>query len=303
MTTGNELRKLLIAVPTTGRRSLRTLITALDRERAAMGFEQVSLLIVTSGPGTYTEAQRLAQVHRLAIIGGSSAGVAHARNAALEEALSRSDDAVVFIDDDEVPEPGWLSALVFAAQSSEADVAFGPVRVQLPRGAPRWLDDGRILRQEQGRNDGRWFGVVYSGNTLVRTRAFNCRAQHRFDERFFSAGEDTVFFEELKQCGHRVVWTSAAIAIEYPDAERLRLAGVLRRSLAAGATAVAVERALLDRRARLVRYVRRCGRFPRGVIRILMSASRCSTSGMVRGLQDIAVAAGGLRAVVGRQRD
>ena len=47
-------------------------------------------------------------------------GIPQARNAALAAALSS--DWIAFVDDDEVPEPGWLDALLRTQRATGADV-------------------------------------------------------------------------------------------------------------------------------------------------------------------------------------
>ena len=65
-------------------------------------------------------------------------GVAHARNRALREAKG---EYVVFLDDDETPEPDWLVNLEKLIDTHQPAAIGGRIRAQLPTGRPQWLTD------------------------------------------------------------------------------------------------------------------------------------------------------------------
>ncbi len=71
-------------------------------------------------------------------------GLCAVRNAILSYAAERF-DLVAMIDDDEVPAPGWLAALLHALETHAADAAVGPVPQILPASAPRWLRAGNFF--------------------------------------------------------------------------------------------------------------------------------------------------------------
>ncbi|HEY7768427.1 glycosyltransferase, partial [Longimicrobium sp.] len=54
-------------------------------------------------------------------------GVSHARNAAVAAAREAGAEMMAFIDDDEVPQPGWLDELLRVQAQHDADVVAGPV--------------------------------------------------------------------------------------------------------------------------------------------------------------------------------
>ena len=67
-------------------------------------------------------------------------GIAYARNRSVRRAGSV--DWIAFIDDDEVPPPGWLRSLVATQRRFGADGVSGTVVYRLaPRGRP-WLASG-----------------------------------------------------------------------------------------------------------------------------------------------------------------
>lgn len=83
-------------------------------------------------------------------------GLSHARNRGIEEAQS---DLVLFLDDDAVPEAGWLAAMTRAAAAYPAAAAFGghvaPV-FALP--LPAWIDSRHLP----------YFGAFDHGPACVR---------------------------------------------------------------------------------------------------------------------------------------
>ena len=57
-------------------------------------------------------------------------GIPFAREKSVE--LCWNDDALIFVDDDEVAPPGWLATLLDAWETTGADVVTGPVKGILP---------------------------------------------------------------------------------------------------------------------------------------------------------------------------
>ena len=78
---------------------------------------------------------------------------------------------VVWIDDDEVPEPDWLLRLQEAADRTDADVVIGPVHARYPAAAPGWLTRGRFLDKP----------VPSGAEALDWTEARSCNALVRGD--------------------------------------------------------------------------------------------------------------------------
>ena len=92
-------------------------------------------------------------------------------------------EALVFLDADCVPDPGWLGAM--AACLDEADVAGGRVVVEGGPSAPERFDVAWRVRQEATIAEQGWAG---SGNLAVRRAAFERLGG--FDESFRHAAED-----------------------------------------------------------------------------------------------------------------
>lgn len=167
--------------------------------------------------------------------------VVSVRNAALDEAAKRGASHLVFLDDDELPDPGWLAALVGMQRLHGADVVAGPVR---QRETTRNRPHVKALLSRDERDAGPFKGDVGSGNVLL-SMDFVHRSQTRFDTRLKSlGGEDTLFFRQAARAGALVCWAPEAVAVERASPDRLTRSALLRRSLANGRSSVIVDEAL-----------------------------------------------------------
>jgi succinoglycan biosynthesis protein ExoM len=295
------LRTVLIAVPTLGVRPLASLLAELARQAEEVrGTRRAVSLVVIDNSGRHgsSAVRSAAAAFSADYLLVPARGFAQVRNAALE--AGRRYDAIVFIDDDEMPAAGWLGALLRGAEHYAADVVTGPVHVRLPAGAPRWLSGGELLRSPPQQPDGPLRGTAASGNTLVRMSVVN-RLDLRFDPSFDrSGGEDTAFFTQLARRGATSAWSGAATAYETPDAERLTLSYVMRRAYRSGAIGVLVERAA-DQPEGGRRAIRLAGRFGRGLFRVARGALGGSLVACAWGLVDLAFVCGWATALLRRR--
>jgi exopolysaccharide biosynthesis WecB/TagA/CpsF family protein len=174
-------------------------------------------------------------------------GISHARNRGILEARG---DFVAFIDDDEVPSPQWLAALLEAQHTHRADAVLGPVRPlfegmprrfanlfrqfftqssDMPTGTP--IGPNRPFRLASG---GECHRPMASNNALlVKARCFE--EAEPFDPRLgLTGGEDTLFFKRLHRRGRRIVWCREALVHEKVTKDRLSPRWVLRRKFRDG---------------------------------------------------------------------
>ncbi len=217
----------------------RVLPHLLDQAAALESTAHVSsveVLVVDNDPAAsaraFVESARPADGHRGAhYLHEPSPGIAPARNAAL--AASDGSEALVFIDDDEVPLPGWLAELVACWQRSAPAAVSGPVEPAFDAPADAWIRaSGRFERRV------RPTGSVVRGaatNNLLLDLAAVRDLDLRFDESFgLTGGEDTAFTHELVRRGARIVWCDEAVVREHIPAERSTRDWVLRREFRSG---------------------------------------------------------------------
>lgn len=166
-------------------------------------------------------------------------GIPQARNRALVQGLS--DDFVAFLDDDEVPETGWLAALLRAQREHAADAVAGPCLPRFEAPPPAWVVEGGFFERPRFAS-GASLEVAFTHNVLVRTAAL-AEMRALFDERLaLCGGSDVELFRRFARRGHRIVWCDAAAVYDQVPASRATLRWVLRRALRVGASNARIQR-------------------------------------------------------------
>ncbi len=151
----------------------------------------------------------------LRVVTETRQGIVPARNRALQEGLDS--DLLVFIDDDELPEPGILEAAYHAICTEGAHCAGGRVVVDFEgHGRPTWLGDellGFLAAVDYGPKP---FWIeddrtpVWTANIAYDMRVFRDHPDLRFDRRFdrvgtpMGGGEDAAMFAEFLSRGLRI---------------------------------------------------------------------------------------------------
>ncbi|OLT52238.1 glycosyltransferase family 2 protein [Cellulosimicrobium sp. CUA-896] len=158
-------------------------------------------------------------------------GIAAARNRVLS-LLHDDEDAVIFVDDDEVVDPGWYTALVDASRG--ADVVSGPVVARYGPGLPRWVVRGRFFDRDR-QASGTPTRHPATNNVLVRVAALRRLRGEWFREDFSSTGgSDTELFDRLRRDGARLVWCDDAVVREDVPASRATARWLWRRNVRLG---------------------------------------------------------------------
>ena len=165
-------------------------------------------------------------------------GIPFARNRALEEAIRHGADWILFIDDDEVAEPGWLAAFQEIARSNAAQVAVGPVYMQMPDDSPTWLAiDDKVPKTNRP--------LKRASTANVMLDAAIVRSGLRFDERMrFTGDSDTDFFTRAARGGARIVGDLRPRVRERVPASRLTFRAMCLRGMRVGRNYLAIHRKL-----------------------------------------------------------
>jgi succinoglycan biosynthesis protein ExoM len=205
-------------------------------EHLAPQLRAASARLVVVDNGRHPAADSLANLgkgidcsyHRLA-----EPGLVAARNAALRHSLETAPEFIAFMDDDEVPDPGWLQALAANLQSSGADICCGPLRPRFDAPAPRWAVDGGFFAKT-----GRHIGT---GNIMFRSAILPQDEAAWFQPAFaHTGGEDEELFSRLMAQGARFTTAADAWVTERVPASRLSLGYIVRTGLRDGVIAVAL---------------------------------------------------------------
>jgi glycosyltransferase involved in cell wall biosynthesis len=194
-------------------------------------------------------------------------GIPYARNTALATAAADADH-IVFIDDDEVPEPRWLDELLAAQINFRADVVTGPVQPHFMEPVPSWLSKGGFFAKAQPPTGTR-LDIAATSNVLI-TSAVVRAIDGGFDERLaLTGGSDTLFFHRVHRSGFTIVSADDAVVHEWIPAGRATAGWVLRRGFRSGNTKSFCDLALSCSPAKLaLRLLQVCERMVLGLISI-----------------------------------
>lgn len=152
----------------------------------------------------------------------TSTGISAVRNAVALKALSLEPDMLVFLDDDEWPEPQWLAELLRIQALHNADLVGGPTRPVFPEHAPTSLHDNPYYGADLNLPDGSACQLQAGGNFLIKADVLQQYAPHFFHEAFAHSGsEDLAFFTQLGNDAHTMRWAANAIVHEPVPESRL----------------------------------------------------------------------------------
>lgn len=177
-------------------------------------------------------------------------GIAAARNRALQAAAPY--DALVFIDDDELPSPRWLALLLDHWTRWGCAAVTGPVVPDFQVPPPPWVAATGVFDRKR-----RITGTEVAGaatNNLLLDMAVVNRLALTFDERLgLTGGEDTLFTHQLIASGEVIRWCDEAEVTDPVPADRVSRRWVLRRTFRAGTSWSRMELELGGSGARSVR--------------------------------------------------
>lgn len=221
-------------------------------------------------------------------------GIAAARNRALDEAADA--DVLVFVDDDELPRPGWLEALVRSWLEWQCAAVAGPVLAQFVGPADDWVRACGVFDTAQ-RETGSVVAGAASNNLLLdlaQLRDHRLRFDHAFG---ISGGSDTRLIHQLVSQGGVVRWCAEAEVLDFIPPNRSTRGWVMRRTFRTGNAWSRVALDLTDTppqklRQRLELTARAALRAGRGLARMARGRWTTDVRLRARGEVDAAAAAG-----------
>lgn len=305
--------RLAVGVPTFRRpQALRTLLDALgphlDEVTALLDAPaEVVVIVVDNDPeGSAREVATGHPDSRIRYSVEPRPGVSAARNAVLDRCDEIDADLLLFIDDDETPEPGWASGLVQAWQTWDVAGVTGPVvsRTEVPMDP--WVTLGGFYTREHrsGLPAGAPVRRAATNNLLLDLSVVR-QLGLRFDGRFgFSGGEDSVFTGTLVDLGHSIAWCPTATVVDHLPADRATRSYVLNLHYSMAKGTVRSELALAPSvpvRLRIWSWALVTGvaRLGLGTVRGAWGRARGSVRHQARGARAVAVGRGKLTAFTG----
>lgn len=212
-------------------KGIRSLLDALTELTDATGIEVCVVDNDAAGEGA-TVCENLPadypySVHAMVAAEG---GISHARNTVVTNALALQPTFLAFLDDDEHPEPQWLSELMRVQKTTQADVVGGPTLPIFPEGVSDEQKQNPYFGADLSTEDGASCQLQAAGNYLIKAETMATMAPTFFHPAFEqSGGEDLAFFTQLGQKGARMHWAANAIVHEPVPASRLTQAWMKRR--------------------------------------------------------------------------
>ncbi len=221
---------------------LRRLLARLDEEANDLrGIADLTVAVVDDDPDSSARAvvdtfgQRSPLIVRYDTTG--SGNISTARNHAVATGMPGA-DRLAFIDDDCLPDPGWLQQLLAVQQRTGCDIVSGRCQDEPPAGSPRWLTGAPFLAGPLTLPDAATIEIGALKNTLVTTE-FLVRSGVRFDPQFGTAGgEDVMWYRAAVTAGATIRYAAHAVVREMIPPSRVRLSYLLRRALWYGNTEV-----------------------------------------------------------------
>ena len=242
-------------------------VGALDREKTA-GHE-IRLVVVVNGPGetALDEVQSMAAATGLAatVVRETERGIPFARNRAVRTAIAQGAEAIAFIDDDDIPDPGWLGELIEVASSTDADLVLGRWRPPDSLDLPPVLKDVRFFKEPDPAATNRYGLPAWGGtyNVLIRKSLIErvCDGEAApFDPAFASTGgSDTDLFVRAARAGAIVRAAPSSTVVRRWEPQRISVRGVMRRAFRLGVTQAMIDARYRDKRKNRRRLRRRLG--------------------------------------------
>lgn len=232
---------LSIVVPTFRRESyLPSLFATVENQIATLP-HPVELVLVDNSPEASAQATSCPDFVRY--VHEPRTGVAHARNRGVAEARGTH---VIFLDDDELPAPGWLASFATVATQG-VRAAFGAIEPLFecePPPALRAPLDRIFSRRLPAADESQvqhLRAYLGSGNSMF-ARATLALVDPPFDTSFNTGGEDVWLFRQLDD-EHRVpmIWCPKALVYELVPPRRATMAFLRQRRFSDGQLRCLVE--------------------------------------------------------------
>ncbi|AXE39679.1 hypothetical protein JS278_02541 [Acidipropionibacterium virtanenii] len=201
-TAGSELDDLrvLVAVTTFRRIHLLPDLIARVQEEMAEAPCPARLLVVDNDPDC--SARRVCETAGVGYLPVALPGIAAARQAALAAAADQ--ELTVMVDDDVMPQAGWLCELVAVWRQTRAAVVMGFVQYVWPPDCDPWVSDSGFMRRTRHAR-AQELDYLATSNALFDTGQVR-RLGVDFDTSLgLAGGEDTRFGRDVLAAGGRIV--------------------------------------------------------------------------------------------------
>ena len=201
----------------------------VEAARAALAGEQSE----AAEPSGRADSAAAAATSRLVYVHEPEPGIVAGRNRALSQA--HGSEALIFIDDDEIPSPGWLKALVSTWRAQGCAAVTGPTPPTFEVDPSPWVTASGAFDSWEA-DDGAQVRSADTGNLLLDLAVVEGLGL-RFDPRYgLTGGEDSLFTRQLTRAGGVIRFAAGAVVTKRVPAARARRTWVLERALRSGSS-------------------------------------------------------------------
>ena len=228
----NRPLRITVAIPSYRRpEQLATLLSALPDRLAETSDAAIDVLVIDNDPNG-SARDVVAETHvDLRYVHEATPGISAARNRALDEC--HTSDLIAFLDDDEIPRPGWLSSLVEVWREHRPAAVAGQLVSVFEQGTDPWMiASGTFYRRQ--RPTGSHLSTASTANLLldlIQTQDLGLRFEESLG---LSGGEDTLFTRQLVQRGGIIMWCDESEVEDTVVASRLTREWAAQRAFSAG---------------------------------------------------------------------
>ncbi len=152
------------------------------------------------------------------------------RNMTIEHARG---GLVLLVDDDEVPEPDWVRAMVGAYRSFDCDGVFGRVESKFLGNPPEWMKSVFLFNRRRA-GLGETPSNFLSGNCLIKASLVQSAGGPFKPELGLTGGEDSELFGRLSRQGAKFIFCPDAIVHEYVPESRTTWRWLIARAIRIG---------------------------------------------------------------------
>ncbi len=229
---------------------LATLLPELARQARAHE-PSAGVFVVDNDPaGSARETVASLRLDEVTYVHEPRPGIAMGRNAALRAAADL--ETLVFIDDDETPEPDWLSTILRAHARLRGAAVTGPVLRTYEHEPARWVRSARVMDRRRFPT-GSVRETAGTGNLLLDLSHVRRHGLTFDDELGLAGGSDHLFTRQLVDTGGTIYWCDEAVVHEFVPQERLTGRWTLRRGYRSGNSSVRVDLMLAGSAAKRAR--------------------------------------------------
>jgi len=227
---------------------LRKLLTCVER----LNYPGAIRVVVVDNDGDGRDGaaavERMAPTFGLPLTGivEPRRGHTYAYNRAFQHACraTPAPDYVAVLDDDEFPDPNWLTEMIRVARACDADIVGGPVFPVFDE-PDHWLAKSGFYAPSRAAT-GPASMIYGAGNMLIRRGVLEQYLNEPFHHAFaFTGGSDYDFFWRCRNDGRSFAWADDAKVFETMPPSRTTVGYILRRKFRNGTEATRLERKFL----------------------------------------------------------